>query len=156
MSPPAEAFLAALTGRSRAAFTACTCVDVQVEDPLSDGPQEGVEALADHVARLWTMIPDLRLTPTAPALRGEEGLVALAVRADGTHLGRLADVPVTRRRLSLHAMLVLELAADGRVRRARAFYDPWDAGVQLGLLPRRGTVRGRALLALSGWGLTRR
>ena len=35
----------------------------------------------------------------------------------------------------------------------RAFYDLYDAGVQFGLLPRRGTLGERALLMLRGFGL---
>ena len=34
----------------------------------------------------------------------------------------------------------------------RAFYDPYGAGVQLGLLPRRGTLGERALLMVRGFG----
>ena len=40
-----------------------------------------------------------------------------------------------------------------RLWRVRAFYDLYDAGVQLGLLPRRGTLGERALLMLRGFGL---
>jgi hypothetical protein len=46
----------------------------------------------------------------------------------------------------------LELA-DGRVRRARGFYDLYDAGVQLGLLPARGSLAESALLLIRGFGL---
>ena len=35
----------------------------------------------------------------------------------------------------------------------RAFYDVYDAAVQLGLLPRHGTLSERALLMLRGFGL---
>ncbi len=47
---------------------------------------------------------------------------------------------------------VLEVA-DGRVRRARGFFDLYDAAVQLGLLPARGSLAESALLLFRGFGL---
>jgi hypothetical protein len=49
---------------------------------------------------------------------------------------------------------VVELA-DGRVRRARGFFDLYEAGIQLGLLPGRGSLGETALLLLRGFGLRR-
>jgi hypothetical protein len=40
-----------------------------------------------------------------------------------------------------------------RLYRVRAFLDAYDAAVQLGVLPKRGTLSGRALLLLRGFGL---
>jgi hypothetical protein len=42
---------------------------------------------------------------------------------------------------------------DGRLRRVRAFFDLYDAAVQLGVLPARGTLGEKALLVLRGFGL---
>ena len=44
---------------------------------------------------------------------------------------------------------------DGRVRRARGFFDLYDGAVQLGLLPQRGGLGEAALLLLRGFGLRR-
>ena len=41
----------------------------------------------------------------------------------------------------------------GRVRRARGFFDLYDAATQLGLLPQRGSFTETALLLLRGFGL---
>ena len=43
-----------------------------------------------------------------------------------------------------------------RLWRVRAFYDVWDAAVQLGVLPKRGSLGERAVLLLRGFGLRAR
>jgi hypothetical protein len=52
----------------------------------------------------------------------------------------------------LHGIHYLELEG-GRVRRARGFFDLYDAAIQLGLLPQRGSLTESALLLLRGFGL---
>ena len=52
----------------------------------------------------------------------------------------------------VHVVFFCELR-EGRLYRVRAFLDAYDAAVQLGVLPRRGTLSGRALLLLRGFGL---
>ena len=52
----------------------------------------------------------------------------------------------------MHVVFFCELR-EGRLYRVRAFFDAYDAAVQLGVLPRRGTISGRALLVLRGFGL---
>jgi hypothetical protein len=42
---------------------------------------------------------------------------------------------------------------EGRLLRARAFFDVHDAGIQLGVFPKAGTAGQRALLMLRGFGL---
>jgi len=70
----------------------------------------------------------------------------------GTHRGDLAGLPATGRFLTLHGIHYVEIA-DGRIRRARGFFDLYDAGAQLGLLPTRGGLGETALLLLRGFGL---
>ena len=77
-------------------------------------------------------------------------------RAVGTHRGDMGTiVPATDRFVSLHGLHYLELA-DGQVRRARGFFDLYDAAAQLGLLPARGGMGETVLLMLRGFGLRRR
>jgi hypothetical protein len=52
----------------------------------------------------------------------------------------------------VHVVFFCELR-EQRLYRVRAFLDAYDAAVQLGVLPRRGTLSGRALLMLRGFGL---
>jgi hypothetical protein len=64
-------------------------------------------------------------------------------------------LPPTNRFVVVHGLHYVELA-DGLIRRARGFFDLYDAGVQLGLLPTRGGRGETALLLLRGFGLRRR
>ena len=68
--------------------------------------------------------------------------------------GQLAALPGSNRFVTLHGVHFIELA-DGRVRRARGFFDLYEAGIQLGLLPGRGSLGETALLLLRGFGLRR-
>lgn len=148
-----DAFQSAWSGRVRAAFAGCCAVDVHYEDPLSDGPLEGLDALGDHAARLWAAFPDALVERAGERLT-DGRFVAAPCRLHATHAGDLPRLPATGRAVTLHAVLYCELAPDGeRLWRVRAFFDPYDAGVQLGVLPGHGSLGERALLMLRGFGL---
>ncbi|HEY7454492.1 MAG TPA: ester cyclase [Thermoleophilaceae bacterium] len=149
----------ALADRWRAAwqgkgFEACCTPDVSYEDPVAVNLLRGVEELDAHALSLRHAFPDLRIEPTAPPLmRGEH--VCVPWRALGTHRGDIGHMlPATDRFVSLHGLHYLELT-DGAVRRARGFFDLYEAATQLGLLPSRGTLGETALLLLRGFGLRR-
>jgi hypothetical protein len=77
-------------------------------------------------------------------------------RALGTHRGDISQtLPATDRFITIHGLHYLELS-DGSVRRARGFFDLYDAATQLGLLPSRGGLGETALLLLRGFGVRRR
>ena len=141
-------------GWQGAGFESCCTPDVSYEDPVAVDPLRRVEALDGHAATLRTAFPDLRVEATAPPLaRGEH--VCVPWRALGTHRGEIATIlPASDRFVSLHGLHYLELA-DGRVRRARGFFDLYDAATQLGLLPARGGMGETVLLMLRGFGLRR-
>jgi hypothetical protein len=88
--------------------------------------------------------------------------VAVPWRVRGTFTEPLGDLPPSGRPLALHGLFYCELdeagrdRADPRLLRVRAFFDLYDAAVQLGVLPRRGTLSERALLMLRGFGLRAR
>ena len=146
-------FQAAWSGRSRAAFSRACTGDLHYEDPLCDRPLQGIDELGDHAARLWTAFPDVRVEQAGDRLHGGR-FVAAPVKVLGTHRGELPRLPATNRWVVVHAVLYCELR-DDRLFRVRAFYDVYDAGVQMGLLPKRGTLGERALLMLRGFGLSR-
>jgi steroid delta-isomerase-like uncharacterized protein len=147
----AEAWSAAWQGE--APFDGCCTADVSYEDPVAVNPLTGVHALSDHAARLRAAFPDLSVERTAPVLADAEGKHAcIAWRAAGTHKEELGSVPATNRFVVLQGVHFAELE-DGRVRRARGFFDLYEAGVQLGLLPQRGSAAESALLLLRGFGL---
>jgi SnoaL-like polyketide cyclase len=138
-----------------AGFEACCTPDVSYEDPVAVDLLRGVDSLDGHAARLRQAFPDLRVQATAPPLiRGAHACVPW--RALGTHRGDLGQtLPATDRFVTIHGLHYLELS-DGAVRRARGFFDLYDAAVQLGMLPSRGGLGETALLVLRGFGLRRR
>lgn len=152
MSEAVDALLDALGGRSRARLASACAPDVHWEDPLTDAPLRGPEALADHLARFWAAFPDGRVERVADVLGdGEQAAAPVLVR--GRHTGETSlELPPTGRELELHAVIWCRVA-DGRVGQARAFFDLYEAARQLGVLPSRGTIGERALLLLRGFGL---
>ncbi len=99
------------------------------------------------------VFPDLRLERTGPRI-GDSRYACVPWRAAGTHRGQLAVLPASGRFVTLHGVHFLELE-DGRVVRARGFYDLYDVGIQLGLLPARGSLGETALLMIRGFGFRR-
>jgi SnoaL-like polyketide cyclase len=138
-----------------AAFESCCTPDVTYEDPVAVDLLRGVEALEGHAAGLRQAFPDLKVEATSPPLfRGTHACVPW--RALGTHRGDIGQtLPATDRFVTIHGLHYLELS-DGSVRRARGFFDLYDAATQLGLLPSRGGVGETALLLLRGFGVRRR
>jgi predicted ester cyclase len=148
-----DAFQSALSGRVRHAFAGCCAVDVHYEDPLTDTALHGIDQLADHAAKLWTLFPDAQVQRSGERLFGGR-FVAAPIQIVGTHTGELPRLPPTRRRIAVHGILYCELAPDAdRLWRVRAFFDAYDAAVQLGVLPKHGTAGERALMLLRGFGL---
>jgi steroid delta-isomerase-like uncharacterized protein len=147
---------AAWSGRDRAAFHAVCAPDVHYEDPVCGEPLDGPDAIAAHAAKLWTMSPDARVERTGERLT-DGRYVAAPCKVLGTHRGELGEVPASGRFLVVHVVCYCELDADRRrLWRVRAFFDAYDASVQLGVLPARGTLGERAMLALRGFGLRSR
>jgi steroid delta-isomerase-like uncharacterized protein len=138
---------------SDAGFAACCAVDVTYEDPLSPRARSGLDALEAHAARFREAFPDARAEGAAPPLqRGDNACIPW--RMAGTHKGSIAMLPATDRFVTLHGLHYVELV-DGRIRRARGFFDLYDGASQLGLLPARGGLGETALLLLRGFGLRR-
>ena len=138
-----------------AGFEPCCTPDVTYEDPVAVDLLRGVDELDAHAARLREAFPDLKVEATSPPLfRGANACVPW--RLLGTHRGDIGQMlPATDRFVTIHGLHYLELS-DGSVRRARGFFDLYDAATQLGLLPSRGGVGETALLLLRGFGVRRR
>ena len=132
-------------------FERCCTPDVRYEDPVAVEPLPGVEALEAHAGRLRTAFPDLRVERTAPRIT-QGRYACIPWRALGTHRGDLGALPATGRFVVINGVHYAELEHD-RVRRARGFFDLYDAAVQLGLAPARGGLGEAALLLLRGFGL---
>ena len=144
----------AWTEGTRTAFAACCSAGVQYEDPIAREPLEGLDALAAHAARLRETFPDLRVESPGQAVT-EGAFACVPWRLLGTHKAAIGAIPASNRFLVVQGVHYLEVR-DGRVRRARGFFDLYDAAVQLGLLPARGSVAESALMLVRGFGLRAR
>lgn len=149
----AEPFARAWSGRDPAAFVALCANDLHYEDPLCAEPLHGPMGLAAHARKLWDGFPDARMEASGEPLSGGRNL-ALPMRVSGTQTEPFAGLPASGRFLSVHGVFYCELDLAGdRLWRVRGFFDAYGAGVELGVLPQRGSVRERALLMLQGYGL---
>ncbi|MGN6188852.1 MAG: ester cyclase [Conexibacter sp.] len=144
---------AAWSGRDASAFAPLCDPAIQYEDPLTREPLIGVDELAAHAELLWQGFPDVRVERAGERLIDAAGrVVAAPCKLAGTHRGALDALPPTRRFVVVHGVVWCELRG-GRLLRVRAFFDRYDAAVQLGVLPASGTLGEKALLALRGFGL---
>ena len=100
------------------------------EDPLTVSPLRGPAELGDHAARLWEAFPDVTVEAVGEPTAGERA-VAVPCRVEGSHGAALAGLPATGRRVAVHGVFWVEPAGDGRLLRVRAFFDLYDAGVQV-------------------------
>jgi SnoaL-like polyketide cyclase len=148
----AAGFLAAWSGRDATAFAGPCDPGVHYEDPLTPAPLRGPAELGEHAAQLWEAFPDVRIEKADEPSAGPRALAVPCV-LHGTHDAALGSLPATGRRLRLHGVFWAERGLDGRLLRVRAFFDLWDAGVQLGLLPARGGAGEKVLFLLRGFGL---
>ncbi len=148
----ADRWEAAWSGRDPAAFAAICAPDVHYEDPLTELPVHGPGAVAAHAGRLWGGFPDARMRQAGERLSNGR-LVAIPVEITGTQTGRLETLPATGIAVCVQAVFYCQLDPDERLLwRVRGFFDAYAAGVELGILPRRGSIRERALLMLQGYG----
>ena len=147
-----ESWLAAWA--TEGGFADCCTADVSYEDPLTSVPLTGGAEIDAHAALLRRAFPDLAIEATAPMLEGGDH-ACIPWRLTGTHEGEAGPLPPTEKRLELHGLHYVALR-DGRVARARGFFDLYDGAVQLGLLPERGGLGEAALLLLRGFGLRSR
>jgi steroid delta-isomerase-like uncharacterized protein len=146
-----DAWERAWSGRDPSGFEPLCAEGFSYEDPLTPEPLEGASGLARHARRLWAAFPDARVNATGERLT--DGHYACApCKLLGTHRGRIGGVTPTGRFLVVHALVYAELR-DGRLLRARAFFDVHGAATDLGVLPRPGSAGERALLMLRGFGL---
>ena len=142
---------AAWSSKDSAAFAPLCAADVHYEDPLTPEPLEGAAELGRHAARMWAAFPDARMERTGERLSNGRYLAA-PCKLLATHRAPLEGLPATNRFVVVHCVFYCELR-DERLLRVRAFFDLYDAAVQLGVLPARGTLGEKALLVLRGFGL---
>jgi steroid delta-isomerase-like uncharacterized protein len=150
-----DRFEAAWSGRDADAFADVCADDLHYEDPLTVRPLESPAELGAHAERLWAGFPDARVERTAERLWSEDGrYVAAPAKLVATHRAELEGLPATGRFVVVQAVFYCETdAARERLWRVRAFFDLYGAAVQLGVLPKPGTLGEKALLMLRGFGV---
>jgi steroid delta-isomerase-like uncharacterized protein len=146
-----DGWQAAWSSHDGAAFAEVCASGIQYEDPLTDQPLAGLDALSAQAERLWTGFPDARLEQTGARLSGGS-FVAAPCKLLGTHRQPLEGLPATNRFVVVHCIFYCELQ-NGLLLRVRGFFDVYEAAIQLGVLPARGSLGGKALLVLRGFGL---
>ncbi len=150
-----DGFEAAWGSGDPGAFGAVCAPDVHYEDPVCTEPLDGPGALGAHAERLWSGFPDVRVQQTGERLT-DGRFVAAPCKALGTHRNEVEGLPATGRFVVVHVVFYAELDPPReRLLRVRAFFDLYDAAVQVGVLPRHGTLGERALLMLRGFGVSR-
>jgi steroid delta-isomerase-like uncharacterized protein len=142
---------AAWSGKDPGAFAELCAPGMHYEDPLTEEPLEGPDAVAGHAERLWNAFPDARLERTGARLT-DGRYVAAPSKLLATHRAALEGLPATNRFVVVHCVWYCELRHE-RLLRVRGFFDLYDAATQLGVLPARGTMGEKALLVLRGFGL---
>ena len=129
----------------------CDPQDFHYEDPLTPEPLESTLALGRHAERLWAAFPDVRLQRTGERL-SDGTFVAAPSKLLGHHRENLEGLPPTDRFVIVQVVFYCEMR-EQRLHRVRAFFDLYGAAVQLGVLPKPGTLGERALLMLRGFGI---
>jgi steroid delta-isomerase-like uncharacterized protein len=151
-----DGFEAAWSGRDPDAFATVCSPDLHYEDPLCPEPVEGPAALGEHAQSLWALFPDARVERTGPRMVATDH-VAAPCKVLGHHRGDLEGLPATGRFVVVQAVVVCRLEpGTGLLWRVRAFLDAYEAAVQIGVLPGRGTLSEKALLMVRGFGLRSR
>jgi steroid delta-isomerase-like uncharacterized protein len=146
-----DAWQEAWSGKDPGAFAPLCAADIHYEDPLLSEPIEGAAELGRHAARGWAAFPDARMERTGERLTDGRYLAA-PCKVLATHKEALEGLPATNRFVVVHCVFYCELEHE-RLLRVRAFFDLYDAAVQLGILPGRGSLGEKALLVLRGFGL---
>jgi steroid delta-isomerase-like uncharacterized protein len=119
--------------------------DVLWDDPLTERPERGRQAVAEYLRAVWGAFPDLEFSwPEGPYVSFEGTKLALHWQVTGTMLGPM-DPPgfaPTGRRFENDGVDLLELR-DGLVCAYDGFFDARGVAQQLGLLPAPGSAAER-------------
>jgi steroid delta-isomerase-like uncharacterized protein len=143
-------FLAAWSEHDLGAVADGVTDDVVVEDPAWPQPIRGVPELQRFMQAVWVTFPDLRVEePTPPHRTAAGDQVAFRWRMLGTMLGPAGPpgFAPTGRTIDIEGVDLWTMR-DGRIARARVFYDMSEILRQLGIAPARGSRGERAMVAV--------
>jgi len=121
------------------------------DDCYYEVPGLGIALRGKDEIRRWyedtfAAIPDLRNTDEL--YYESEGNVFFEASIEGTHLGSWAGWAPTGRRFRLPLLVRIPIAADGLMEAEIVHFDNAGLFMQLGILPRQGSVQERAIQAI--------
>ena len=129
-----DAWEDAWSDKDQDAFRKICSPQLHYEDPLTGEPLEGIPAL-DHPCRAAVGRLPRRAASSSSARAWPTGRMAAApCKLLATHREPLGGLPATNQFIVVPVVFYCELDR-GRLLRVRAFFDLYDAAVQLGVLP---------------------
>ena len=146
-----DAWESAWSTKDGEAFREICSQHLHYEDPVISEPLEGPAALIAHAERLWSAFPAARLQKLGPRL-ADGHFIAAPSKLLATHREPLANLPATGKFIVVPCIFYCEVE-HGKLLRVRTFFDLYDAGLQLGVLPPHGSLSEKALLMLRGFGV---
>ena len=96
------------------------------------GPQRGPQSASRNMERYLRAFPDLRFVEQDLIVQGNRAV--LVWKANGTHEGRLMNIPPTGRRIAVHGTSVLTVEV-GKILRGLYVWDVAGLLRSIGLLP---------------------
>ena len=145
----AEHWRTAWNSRDPDQVLALCASDVVWNDPLTEGPQRGAEAVRRYLESLWGAFPDMKLDwMEAPLCAVDSGRVVCRWRMTGSMLGTLEPqgFAPTGRRLDAEGIDLFDLR-DGVAQSYEGFFDSRAMAQQLGLMPATGSKAERVAVA---------
>jgi|SRR3954447_3858714 len=143
-------YLAAWNGHDATAMADLVTDDIVWADPALPGPIRGVPAVQEFMRTAWVTFPDLRFDESdEPHCTFEGPRVAWRWRMRGTMTGPIEPpgFAPTGRAMEVEGVDLWAMR-DGRIARARAYYDMNDIARQLGLAPAPGSAGEKAAAAM--------
>jgi steroid delta-isomerase-like uncharacterized protein len=106
--------------------------DYEGIDVNEAGPHFGPTGARQYISRYLQAFPDLIITAEPPIIQGDR--LALVWLAEGTHQGRLMNIPATGHPVQVRGVSLLTVAA-GQVVRGTYIWDVAGLLRSIGLLP---------------------
>jgi steroid delta-isomerase-like uncharacterized protein len=107
-------------------------LDYEGTDVAEAQPQHGPDGIRGTMTRYLEAFPDLFFTEEATLIEGDH--IAMVWTVEGTHQGKLMNIPPSGRRIKVRGTSLLTVA-DGKIARALYIWDVAGLLRGIGLLP---------------------
>jgi len=128
----AQAFLEAWNAHDLPQLLTFYTPDYEAADVSQATPIRGRDGVERVIKAIFDAFPDLSLTSDESIIQGDR--VAVAWTMCGTHLGKVMNIPPTRRQVQVRGISILTLQ-DGQIARALHVWDVAGLLRAIGLLP---------------------